>query len=255
MLFPLTPLPLLTFQSYHFTLKSATAGVGYFVLSSPCMLSLIKKALLVAAALGLLWLGFRYGFREVEFGARRVIPPISEDPAWATWQETRFDPPGFGVRHPASMPTTGGPDRTYGSGPFLVGGGTVLHTVILQKSRYPGTDFLAGFVSVAVGEEASDGESCFLLARAEAQRERMTKRETFGGTTFVVASMSGPRGGAIAERIVYHAPFHGRCVELTANIFRSAGGEGRDFDRVAAWKALTDVVHTFRPLDCGKEGC
>jgi hypothetical protein len=213
----------------------------------------LRQLSLFLVALGLLYLGMRYGMREVAVEAERKDAVISEDPAWASWKERRFEALGFSLRHPQEFPIAEGADRSHPVDSLLPGGATAVYTVMLPKTRYKNTNFIHAYVTVAIGREEappSGGSSgCYLMARANSTAETMSKRETFGGTTFAVAGTSGAAAGGVGERIVYHTWRRGRCLEITANLFRTASTRGTQVDRVEVWKSLTDVVHTFRSLD------
>lgn len=205
-------------------------------------------------ALGLLYLGMRYGMREVALVPEDRAPaPIGEDAAWEAWHERRFEALGFSLRHPKEYATAEGADPSYPAGTFLPGGATAVYTVMLPKTRYKNTNFIHAYVTVALGREEappSGGASvCYLLAREGVTAEPMMKRETFGGTTFATVGISGAARGGVGESIIYHAWQRGRCVEITAHLLRSSSTRAAQADRTEIWKSLTDIAHTFRSLD------
>ena len=218
------------------------------------MPSFLRHLSVFLLALGLLYVGMRYGMREValvpEAGKTTII---GEDAAWASWQERRFEALGFSLRHPKDYAIAEGADPSYPAGTFLPGGATAVYTVMLPKTRYKNTNFIHAYVTVALGREEappSGGTSvCYLLAREGVTAESMTKRETFGGATFATAGISGAVRGGVGESIVYHAWQRGRCVEITAHLLRSSSTRAAQADRQEIWKSLTDIVHTFRSLD------
>lgn len=215
------------------------------------MPSFLRHLSVFLVALGLLYLGLRYGMREVTVEQEGAPAVVGEDPEWADWHERRFDALGFSIRHPREYPTANGADPSYPAGTFLTGGATPVYTVMLPKTKYRNTNFVHGYVTVALGrEEAATGDAgaCALLARPGATAEPMTKRESFGGTEFAVGGMSGAAHGGVRESIVYHAWHNGRCLEMTANLVRTAATGGAQVNRVEVWEALTDIVHTFRPV-------
>lgn len=216
------------------------------------MPSFLRQLSVFLFALGLLYLGMRYGMREVAVETDRQTTAIGEDPAWATWRERRFEALGFSLRHPEEYAFAEGADPTHPVGTFLPGGATAVYTAMLPKTQFRNTNYIHAYVTVAFGREeappSGDTSACYLLAREGVAAERMTKREVFGGSTFVVAGLSGATRGGIGESIVYHAWLNGRCIEIVAHLLRTASVRATQVDRVAVWKALTDVAHTYRAL-------
>lgn len=217
------------------------------------MPSFLRQLSVFLLALGLLYLGFRYGMREVAVVPDNQAVTIGEDAAWADWHEKRFGALGFSLRHPKEYAFAEGSDPTHPVGTFLPGGATAVYTVMLPKTRYKDTNYIHAYVTAAIGREEappSGGTSvCYLLAREGATAEQMHKRETFGGMTFATAGFSGATRAGVGESLVYHAWLNGRCIEITANLFRTASTRAAQVDRIEVWKSLTDVVHTFRLLD------
>lgn len=222
------------------------------------MNSFLRSLLVFAFFLTLLIVGLRYGLREVT--PTRTRRDAAPEPAeWAAWKEQRFEDLGFSLRYPPEYPTIEGGEAPRRTGPFLAVRSRARFAVVIAKTPFKGTNLLDGVVAVVAeegpaGHGGEDEAPCDLLAPAGSEPRPMLKREDIGGETFAVGGFSGSFGGTLAESLVYHAKVGGRCVEITASLFSTNirnvdPRKVKQFDRVAAWKALTDVVATFRPLD------
>ena len=226
------------------------------------MNSFIKSVLLFTFFLSLLYVGFRYGLREVTQSSSLRQVQLAEPAEWASWKEERFDNLGFSLRHPSEYPTIDGADTTYHGGTYLAVRSAPRFTVVIPKVPFKGTNFLHGFVTVSAElgggtRTKADSAPCDLLAPEGSDARQLPRREEIGGVTFAVGGVSAAAAGTAAETLVYHALVNGRCIELTANLF-SANIRNFDprkvkqFDRVEAWARLTDIVKTFHTL--GKDG-
>ncbi|HTM69090.1 MAG TPA: hypothetical protein VL426_07440 [Candidatus Binatia bacterium] len=209
-----------------------------------------KSILLFIGAVIALLLAFRYGLRAV---SEPPPPKPSPDPVeWASWKEETFGDLGFSLRHPPDDPTVVGAMTVRTAGPFLAMRSFPRLSIIIPKTRYKGTTFLDGYVTVHAGNPVADGQvACEALVKGPGTAEHLSKQAVFTGATFIEGGVSVGDRATIAESLVYHVFFKGRCIEIDANLFsvnpRSAP-RLKGFDRIDAWKQLNDIVRTFRPL-------
>jgi hypothetical protein len=209
-----------------------------------------KGILLFAAATIVLLLAFRYGLREVDTQPKQA--PQKDPAEWAAWKEETFGDLGFSLRHPPDDATIAGAFTARKAGPYLAVVSSPRLTILIPKTRYKGTTFLDGYVTVSASEP-SDGSmaaACGLLVRGGGGAQTMMKHETIGGTDFTQGGVSLGVGAVMAESLVYHAWFKNRCIEITANLFSinpRFASRSKQLDRIDAWKQLTDIVRTFRP--------
>lgn len=210
----------------------------------------LKTLLLFAAAVIALLLAFRYGLRAVS--EPPAPKPAAEPAEWTAWKEERFDDLGFSLRHPQEYPVVDAAVTTRTAGPFLAMPSRPRLSVIIPKTRYKGTTFLDGYVTVHAGDPIAGGEyACDALVKGPGTAEPLGKHVVFGGQSFSEGGVSVGDRLTIAESLVFHAWVKGRCIEFDANLFsvnpRSAP-RMKPFDRQDAWKLMTDVVSTFRAL-------
>lgn len=211
-----------------------------------------KSILLFLGSVIMLLLAFRYGIRAVS--EPPPPKPPTEPAEWATWKVETFGDLGFTLRHVDGYPTVDGAVATRKAGPFLAMRSFPRLSILIPKTRYAGTTFLEGFVTVTAGDPVPAGADrgiCDVLVKAAGTGEPLRKEAVFGGTTFTEGGVSVGNRTVIAESLVYHSWFKGRCIEITANLFsvnpRSAP-RMKTFDRIDAWKQLTDIARTFKPI-------
>jgi len=214
----------------------------------------LKSMLLFVAATVAVLLAFRYGLRSVSQDPPRKPQP---DPAeWATWKEERFEDLGFSIRHAPDYATAVGGPTAEKAGPFLTMKSEPRLAVMIPKTRFKGSNFIEGFVTVVAGDTTGGDEAaCNLLARGGGGASPMLKREEYGRTSFATGGVSGQTGTTMTESLVYHAWYRGRCIELTATLISTnprSVPKAKQFDRVLVWKLITDMVRTFKQLPAGR---
>jgi hypothetical protein len=126
----------------------------------------------------------------------------------------------------------------------------VVVTVGIPENAFHGTNFVQGYVTVAVNTTIAHWPECQeFLDRGNVKQ--LKEKQIVNGITFYTAAISGVAAGTLSQTKIFHTLHDEKCYELSLNLFTTnvanyEPGMVEVVDENKVWGQLESILSTFK---------